>query len=186
MQITPAWVQDGSGSRWNRKTSDLLISLPWPCHDGEMKVHSSKHNQFGSNKASKLWYRAAQKGVNLQEAISTPVLEKRYVYLYTHKVQGIPLHSQEPSISTKPPTALAQKRLQHDTEWEIQDNQGLRETCQLNFLLQNLEDESFKHGQHRKRKEDILISSSYSYEIEKAVIKFGICTMKTVLLALAV
>lgn len=127
-----------------------------------------------------------KKGVNFQEAISTPVLEKWCVYLYTHKVQGIPLHSQEPSISTKPPTALAQKRLQHDTEGEIQDNQGLRETCQLNFLLQNLEDDSFKHGQHRKKKEDILISSSYSYKIEKAVIKFGICTMKTVLLALAV
>ena len=50
----------------------------------------------------------------------------------------------------------------------------------------NLEDDSFKHGQHRKSKEDLLISSSYSYKMEKAVIKLGISTTETVLLALPV
>lgn len=50
-----------------------------------------------------------------------------------------------------PPTALTQQRLQHDTEREIQVNQGSQDTtCQLSFLLQNLRKHSFKHGQYKK------------------------------------
>lgn len=185
MQIAPVWVQDRSGSSRSRKASVSRISLPWPCHNGEMKVHSTKHIINLDQIRHLFLYRAAQKGLNFQKAISTPVPGKQYLYLYTHEVQGIPLCSQEPSISVKPPTALAQRRLQCDTEGEIQDNQGSWETCQLDFLLQNLEDDNFKHGQHRKKKDD-LISSSYSYKMEKAVIKLGICTIETVLLALPV
>ena len=42
-KTTQLGVQDGSGSKRNRKASDSHISLSWPCHKGEMKVHSSKH-----------------------------------------------------------------------------------------------------------------------------------------------
>lgn len=43
------------------------------------------------------------------------------------------------------------------------------------FLPQNPEGDNFKHGQYRKRKV-LFISTSYSYKMEKAVIKFGSCT----------
>lgn len=109
-----------------------------PSHDGKMQGHSCTYRtnldqirpqKFAIGELQKVSISQRQKAPCSGEAVT--------ISLYTQGPKHCPC-SQELSLSTKPPTAPAQPRLQRDTGGESQDSQGSQETCHKDFLLQNL------------------------------------------------
>lgn len=109
------------------------------------------------------------------------------MYIYTHmRSKAFPYAAKSRLYLRSQPQLLLSNVCNVTQKEKFKTTRAHERLASSTSFSKNLEDDSFKHGQHRKRKEDLLISSSYSYKMEKAVIKLGICTMETVLLALPV